>query len=47
MKALETFTGKHESQLINYLKITGFNRGLLINFGQGSLQYKRRILSSK
>lgn len=44
LKALEAITGQHEAQLINYLKVTGYKRGLLINFGQGSLQYKRRIL---
>ena len=44
LKALDTLSGKHESQLINYLKATGHKRGLLVNFGQGSLQYKRRIL---
>ncbi|MBC8393323.1 MAG: GxxExxY protein [Deltaproteobacteria bacterium] len=44
LKALDTLTGKHESQLLNCLKATGYKRGLLINFGQSSLQYKRRVL---
>ena len=44
LKALEALTGKHDSQLINYLKATGYKRGLLINFGQSSLQYQRRVL---
>jgi len=44
LKALETLNGKHDSQLINYLKATGHKRGLLINFGQSSLQYQRRVL---
>lgn len=44
VKALDTLTGQHESQLLNYLKATGSKRGLLINFGQSSLQYKRRVL---
>jgi GxxExxY protein len=44
LKALDALSGKHEAQLINYLKVTGHKRGLLINFGQKSLQYKRRIL---
>lgn len=43
MKALDDLTGKHEAQLLNYLKATGYKRGLLINFGQGSLKYKRRV----
>ncbi|MHC4551470.1 MAG: GxxExxY protein [Planctomycetota bacterium] len=44
LKAQDALTSKHESQLINYLKVTGYKRSLLINFGQSSLQYKRRIL---
>ncbi|MHC4237840.1 MAG: GxxExxY protein, partial [Planctomycetota bacterium] len=44
LKALDALSGKHESQLLNYLKATGHKRGLLINFGQKSLQYKRRVL---
>ena len=32
-----------ESQLINYLKATNFKVGLLINFGERSLQWKRYI----
>jgi len=44
LKALDTLTGQHESQLINYLKAASHKRGLLINFGQKSLQYRRRVL---
>ncbi len=44
LKALDALTGQHESQLINYLKAAGYKRGLLINFGQKSLQYRRRVL---
>lgn len=44
LKALDALTGKREAQLINYLKATGCERGLLINFGQKSLQYKRKVL---
>lgn len=33
------------SQTINYLKATGFQVGLLINFGQASLKWKRFIHS--
>jgi len=32
-----------ESQLINYLKATNYKIGLLINFGESSLQWKRFI----
>jgi GxxExxY protein len=44
LKALSALTGVEESQVINYLKTTGFKVGLLINFGQESLQFKRLVL---
>jgi len=44
LKALSTLTSQHESQLINYLKATGIRVGLLINFGESSLKYKRLVL---
>ena len=47
LKALDDLTGKEESQLINYLKATGYQRGLLMNFGQPRLQYLRRVLGYK
>ena len=36
----------HEAQLINYLKATGIEVGLLLNFGNPKLQY-RRLTRSK
>jgi GxxExxY protein len=44
LKALSQLTGDHESQLINYLKATKLRVGVLINFGNKSLEYKRMIL---
>ena len=43
LKALNAITGKEEAQLINYLKATGFRRGLILNFGTKSLQFKRMV----
>ena len=43
LKALEKLTSNHESQVINYLKVTGNKLALLINFGQESLKYKRLV----
>jgi GxxExxY protein len=43
IKAISRLSGIEEAQLINYLKATGLNVGLLINFGAQSLQYKRLV----
>ena len=43
LKALSALTSEHESQLLNYLKATGLKLGILINFGEKSLVYKRFI----
>ena len=42
-KALSKLTSVEEAQLLNYLKATGMQRGLLINFGASSLQCKRLV----
>ena len=44
LKALDALSTVHESQVLNYLKATGFKLGLLVNFGQPKLQYKRLVL---
>jgi len=46
LKALSELTSQHEAQVLNYLKATAFELGLLINFGQTSLQYKRILKSN-
>ena len=45
LKALPALGGAEERQLINYLKAGRIERGLLINFGSESLQFKRFILA--
>jgi GxxExxY protein len=42
VKAVATTNTAHEVQLVNYLKATRINIGLLINFGQ-SVEVKRRV----
>ncbi len=41
IKAVENLHPKHEVQLVNYLKGTGVDIGLLINFGS-SVEVKRK-----
>lgn len=43
IKALSKLSGLEEAQLINYLKATRLQVGLLINFGSKSLEYKRFV----
>jgi len=43
-KAARSLTEIDEAQTINYLKATNFRLGLLVNFGQPNLKYKRLVL---
>lgn len=42
LKAVSNLLPVHETQLVSYLKSTGMDVGLLLNFGAGSLQVKRK-----
>ena len=45
LKAAETLCSEHECQLVNYLKVTDIEVGLLLNFGKKP-EIKRRVLTS-
>jgi GxxExxY protein len=44
LKAVETLTSAHATQLINYLAATKIEEGLLINFGAASLEFRTKTL---
>ena len=44
LKAIECLTKSHTKQVLNYLAASKMKLGLLVNFGEDSLTYKRIIL---
>jgi GxxExxY protein len=42
LKTAESISAAHEAQILNYLKATGVELGMLLNFGP-TPQYKRKI----
>jgi GxxExxY protein len=45
IKAIERLSDREEAQLLNYLKASGMELGLLINFGAKKLEWKRMVLT--
>jgi GxxExxY protein len=43
LKAVRTTLMVHEVQLVNYLKATGIDVGLLLNFGEQRVEVKRKL----
>ena len=43
LKAVKALAPEHQAQVINYLKATGIEVGLLINFGAPKLDYHRLV----
>ena len=41
LKAVSAILPEHEAQIINYIHATGMKLGMLLNFGEESLYYKR------
>ena len=45
VKSVDSICEEHEAQLINYLKASKIEVGLIVNFGK-KLQFKRKVFSS-
>ena len=43
LKSVRAIATAHETQLVNYLKSTGKDVGLLLNFGESKVEVKRKM----
>ena len=46
LKAVQTISSEHEAQVLNYLKATGLQVGLLLNFG-AKAEFRRKVFSKE
>jgi len=44
LKVSEAISNIHETQLLNYLKASSYNVGLILNFAKTRLEYKRLVM---
>lgn len=44
VKAIKEFSNEHIAQILNYIKLSNSEIGLLVNFQTKSLQYKRYVI---
>ena len=47
LKAVRAFTDEHYAQIYTYLRASGMDLGILINFGTASIEYERVPASKK
>lgn len=47
LKAVKEFADEHHAQIYNYLRASGHDLGLLINFGGASIEFERVPASKK
>jgi GxxExxY protein len=47
VKAIKKISDIEQAQVINYLKASGLDLGLLINFGNNSLEFKRLVYTNR
>ncbi len=45
IKTVETITDEHIGQVINYLRITGYEVGVILNFKHSKLNWKKVVLT--
>ena len=46
LKSVEALAGEHHAQLLNYLKSTGIEVGLILNFGPAEPEIRRKIFET-